>query len=196
VPPHQCPDCGRFLKADLVDGLSDGPAACPRCGTELTAAMFAATGVSARPSDAPPPEESAVHEALTDDDAATSDDVEAIELAPSEGDVPQPLAAAAATVSGATSVRPPDLAPDSVRRRDELDVLAGWDADADVVDVAAWGQDRRPFPTDTVVVLGAGVAGAVGGTLLDRRRGRGAALGGLAGLVAAGVVRRIWRLDT
>lgn len=40
MPPVQCPECGRFLKQSLVDGLADADAPCPRCGTTLTAARF------------------------------------------------------------------------------------------------------------------------------------------------------------
>ena len=38
--PEQCPECGRFLKNDLVASLSETDAPCPKCGTALTAAMF------------------------------------------------------------------------------------------------------------------------------------------------------------
>lgn len=38
--PAQCPSCGRFLSNDLVAGLSDDEAPCPKCGTMLTASMF------------------------------------------------------------------------------------------------------------------------------------------------------------
>lgn len=91
------------------------------------------------------------------------------------------------------SVRPPDLAPDEVRTAD--DVLAGWDVDADAADLARWQVDRPPFPTDTVVVVGAKVLGAVIGAAVDRRRGRGFVLGAAAGFTVAMVARRLWRLD-
>jgi hypothetical protein len=95
---------------------------------------------------------------------------------------------------GQGSVRPPDLAPESVRDRD-ADVLAGWDRGADAEEIASWRRDRRPFPTDTVVVLGAAASGVLLGLLADRgHRTRGALLGGLGGLVGAGVGRRVWRL--
>ncbi|MFA9432105.1 hypothetical protein [Egicoccus sp. AB-alg2] len=101
--------------------------------------------------------------------------------------------AAAAEPSTAASVRPPDLAPESVRGQDR-DVLAGWDADAGVAELTRWQTDRRPFPTDTVIVAGAGLAGALVGAT-RARRGRGAARGLVAGVVAAAVARRIWRLQ-
>lgn len=33
MPPPQCPDCGRFLSHDFVEGLAEAPSDCPRCGT-------------------------------------------------------------------------------------------------------------------------------------------------------------------
>lgn len=38
--PAQCPECGRFLKNDLVTGLADFPAPCPKCGSQLEPEMF------------------------------------------------------------------------------------------------------------------------------------------------------------
>lgn len=38
--PQQCPECGRFLKNDLVASLAQGDAPCPKCGQPLTAEMF------------------------------------------------------------------------------------------------------------------------------------------------------------
>ena len=107
---------------------------------------------------------------------------------PAEEDV-----AYAVTTDAANSFRPPDLAPDEVRTAD--DVLAGWDTDAEAADLARWQLDRAPFPTDTVVVVGAKVLGAVIGAAVDRRRGRGAVLGAAAGFTVAVVARRLWRLD-
>ena len=40
MPPQQCPECGRFLKNALVEGLAQRPAPCPGCDVELTSAMF------------------------------------------------------------------------------------------------------------------------------------------------------------
>lgn len=92
----------------------------------------------------------------------------------------------AARRDDAPSVRPVDLAPADVRE----DPLDGWD-----VDGPPPVRDEAPFPTDTVVVAGAGLAGLLGGLLLGgERRGRGAVLGLIAGVAAASVVRRIWRL--
>ncbi len=146
MPPQQCPQCGRFLKNELVTGLDVGPAPCPRCGERLTAEMFA-------PDDA--------------------------------GDR---LAS-----GGVDSVRPPDLEPETVR---DTDVLAGWDQpqrSAEVVELARWRKDRAPFPLDAAVLAGAGVVGAVAGGWRDPLTGRGAALGGLAGVALAAAGRRIWQ---
>jgi hypothetical protein len=98
---------------------------------------------------------------------------------------------AAADQTVATSVRPPDLIPDLVRD----DVLAGWDVGVGPAEMARWGDDRRPFPTDTVVVAGAAMAGCVLGVVLDDRHGRGAALGTVVGGVAGAAARRVWRLE-
>ena len=71
------------------------------------------------------------------------------------------------------------------------DVLAGWDPDGPppVLD------GRAPFPTDTVIAVGAMLAGAALGAA---RGGRHplvrAKVGGLLGLGAAIVARRMWRL--
>ena len=71
------------------------------------------------------------------------------------------------------------------------DVLAGWDpaGPPPVLD------GRAPFPTDTVVAVGAIVAGMVAGLAL---RGRHplvrAQVGGVLGLAGAIVARRMWRL--
>ncbi len=104
----------------------------------------------------------------------------------------EPAAAAPAVPSPATaaaaSIRPPDLRPDTVR--DRQDPLAGWDVGVPPPVV----EDRRPFPTDTVLVAAGAVVGGVAGTLATDRRARGGVLGALAGLVAAGVVRRVWLL--
>lgn len=96
----------------------------------------------------------------------------------------------------ASSVRPPDLRPEAVRD-DTTDVLSGWDAGASAADLAAWRADRRPFPTDTVVVAASSAGGAVLGSALDGcHRVRGGFAGATAGLVAAGLARRIWQLRT
>jgi hypothetical protein len=91
----------------------------------------------------------------------------------------------------APSVRPPDLEPDTVRD----DVLAGWDVGVGAGGPADWADDHRPFPLDTVVVAGAAVVGLTLGAVVDRRRGRGAAVGAVAGAIGAAVARRIWRLQ-
>ncbi|MFU8841276.1 MAG: hypothetical protein ACNA8R_11230 [Nitriliruptoraceae bacterium] len=108
-----------------------------------------------------------------------------------------PTAAAAAAVpstDAAGSIRPPDLDPQAVQTRDE-DVLAGWDVGADAEEVASWRRDQRPFPTDTVIVVGASVgAGLLGALLADEHPVRWTAVGALGGALGAGAARRIWEL--
>ena len=94
----------------------------------------------------------------------------------------------------APSVRPPDLPPEQVRD-DASDVLDGWDRGAGAAEIASWAQDRRPFPTDTVVVASGALGGALLGAVLTPRRGRGAVVGALLGLLVAAGLRRIWQLQ-
>jgi hypothetical protein len=103
---------------------------------------------------------------------------------------PRPATVPVPAATAATSVRPPDLEPDAVR--DHPDPLAGWDAD--VPAGTAVVRDQAPFPTDTVVVLGAGIVGLLFGAFASGRRGRGATYGALGGILGAAIVRRIWRL--
>ncbi|MTV25924.1 hypothetical protein FTX61_10965 [Nitriliruptoraceae bacterium ZYF776] len=197
MPPQQCPECGRFLKNALVEGLASAPAPCPKCGIELTAGMFDEDGGSVVPS---PTGESAAPEEATAAPAVDPDGPPPLPAAALAAEDPAAAPAAGATQAAPpppavadladASVRPPDLSPDEVR--DTPDPLAGWDAGAPVVGGPV--ADRRPFPTDTVVVGGAGVVGLLVGLLLGRRRGRDAAAGALAGVLVAGVARRIWRL--
>jgi hypothetical protein len=179
VPPPQCPECGRFLKRAVVDALTDDPTACPRCGTGLVAAMFAD---------------------LTDD--ATAAETAGAEASGERSVRPPDLGRADAattrvlevTGGGPGSVRPPDLPPVTVRD-EPRDVLEGWDVGADPAELERWRHDRPPFPTDTAIVAGAGVAGALLGAVVADRRARGALLGGLAGVVGAAVFRQVWRLE-
>lgn len=143
MPPQQCPDCGRFLKNDLVASLTDTPTPCPGCDTGLVAAMFADSG--------------------------------------------------AARGDASSSVRPPDLAPESVRD-DPAQALAGWDA-GEVADLERWRDDRPPFPVDAAVIGGAALVGALVGAVSSRRAVRGATLGGLAAGLGAAAARQIWRLE-
>jgi hypothetical protein len=65
VPPR-CPECGRFLSKDFIQGLLDEPAPCPRCEETLTADHFHGSdplvhaqeplAESVRPPDLPPTE--------------------------------------------------------------------------------------------------------------------------------------------
>ena len=71
------------------------------------------------------------------------------------------------------------------------DVLAGWDpaGPPPVLD------GRAPFPTDTVVAVGAIVAGMVAGLALGGRHPLvRAQAGGVLGLAGAIAARRMWRL--
>ena len=112
-----------------------------------------------------------------------------------EGEQPCPGCDQALTADlfGGTSVRPPDLPPDEVRD-DASDVLDGWDRGASAAEMAGWAKDQPPFPTDAVTVAASGLGGMLVGGLLLRHRLRGVLLGGLIGVVAAAVVRQVWRL--
>jgi hypothetical protein len=167
VPPEQCPECGRFLARSFVVGLADAPAPCPKCGTELSGDRF---GGGATPAD------------VTVDPADVTSDVTTgpTDVTPAT----DPTAVAAG------SVRPPDLSPEQVR--DVEDPVAGWDVGVPTELVAV--RDERPFPLDTVVVVGAAVLGLGLGAAFGRRPGRDALLCALGGAVGAGLVRRIWQL--
>jgi hypothetical protein len=73
------------------------------------------------------------------------------------------------------------------------DVLAGWDPAGPPLQL----DGSPPFPTDTVIALGAMTAGMVLGLLAGGRhpllRAKAGALLGLAGAIVA---RRMWRLET
>lgn len=169
MPPKQCPECGRFLKNAFVDALANGPVACPRCEATLDASRFAGGAPGRIP----------VPAGGSGDDEP--DPARAGEPAPRPDEV---------------SVRPPDLAPDTVRDGTD-DVLAEWDHGASAAEIASWRADRRPFPLDTVVVIGGGVAGLIAGLIGGRdHRVRDAALGAIAGVGGAAVVRRVWRLQS
>jgi hypothetical protein len=177
VAPKQCPECGRFLKNAVIQALGDRGAACPRCGSTLTAAMFedeVLTGGRTIP----------VPAGGSGDDPGDGGPLE-------EPEVPE---LHEVNEVHEVSVRPPDLEPDAVRDR-TLDVLAGWDVGVGEAEIAAWRQDRRPFPTDTVSLIGAGATGLLLGLLLvPQHRVRGASLGALAGVVGAAIVRQVWLL--
>jgi hypothetical protein len=88
------------------------------------------------------------------------------------------------------SVRPPDLRPEGVRDAPG-EVLAGWDRGTAPIGVT----DRAPFPVDAVVLAGAGLVGALLGTMFGERGCRGAVLGAAGGVFGAAVARTIWRLE-
>jgi hypothetical protein len=174
VPPQQCPTCGRFLKRALVDGLVEASAPCPKCGNELTAEMFGLDGAAA---------------ATT---PLTS--VRAAAAAPAAGPDGADAGAGAPVPAGATtaapSVRPPDLPPSDVR--DAPDPLAGWDVGAPGGPVEV--RDERPFPIDTIAVVGSAAVGAVLGATFGDRPVRDGIFGALGGAVGAAVARQLWQL--
>ena len=181
MPPKRCPECGRFLANEFVASLATASAPCPRCGTSLAPDDVVGGGTRAQRSQARTPEAAPTTSAASTPAAATS-----------QGAGVRTAAASAPSPDG--SVRPPDLDPTDVRRQDP-DVLAGWDRGATAEEVASWRADRRPFPTDTIVVVGGAVLGAVAAGLLARRhRPAWIAAGAIGGAGAAGASRRIWEL--
>lgn len=168
MPPAQCPECGRFLAKGFVQALATEPADCPKCGVRLSPAQFPDVLGQAAAPDAPA-EEPAEAAELRDDTMPDADPA---------------------------SVRPPDLDPGDVRVGDDgrRDPLEGWDRPgADVVELDRFRSGRRP-PPDGAIVAGAGVAGAVVGALVSRRRGTGATVGLVAGIAAGAAARQVWRL--
>jgi hypothetical protein len=176
VPPKRCPECGRFLSNELVASLASSSVPCPRCDTPLSAdTIVAGSGGSSRIGSRPRPVAAAPVAAA----AVTSAPVNEQE---------------AGERREAASVRPPDLDPREVQTADG-DVLSGWDVGVTADEVAAWRTDRRPFPTDTVVVaVGALLGGILGSILFGRRRALGTGVGVLGGAVAAGAGLRVWEL--
>jgi hypothetical protein len=168
VPPAQCPECGRFLARAFVQNLATEPADCPKCGLRLSSAHFPEELGQAAAPDAPAEEPAGAAELR---DPATPD--------------PDPA-----------SVRPPDLDPGQVRAGEDgqRDPLEGWDRPgADVVELDTFRAGRQP-PPDGAIVAGTGLAGALVGLLVSRRRGAGASLGLLLGILAAALARQVWRL--
>lgn len=89
---------------------------------------------------------------------------------------------------GPATVRPPDLDPDAVGAPTAApDPLADWDRTTPAP------QGHEP-PPDAAILAGTGLTGVLLGALLARRRGQGALLGGLIGLIAAAIARQVWRL--
>jgi hypothetical protein len=211
VPPERCPDCGRFLSRGFVAGLADRSAPCPRCGVELDPTMLVGGELSDEQAALSGEEAAGSGEeaARSGEEAApVAADGPAVVAAPGEAPTPDVVAAMPEALPTTDddepasvrppdqapiepSVRPPDLLPDTVRD----DVLAGWDVGVGPTEMARWRQDRRPFPTDTVVVAGAAAAGLAIGAVLDGRRVRGAVLGAVLGAVAGAATRRLWRLE-
>lgn len=202
MPSQRCPDCGRFLPRGFVASLAERTAPCPRCGVALDATRLAtdAPAPAAATEASTPTEATTPTEAFTPTEATTPAEATTPTEATTPSERTAPTAAAGtfppepSSAAADTSVRPPDLAPDLVRD----DVLAGWDVGVGPADMARWREDRRPFPTDTVVVAGAAAGGlllgAALGAVLDERPGRGAVVGTVVGALAAAAGRRIWRL--
>lgn len=184
--PTQCPECGRFLSNPLIESLLEDDAPCPKCETVLSASMFYEFVSD--------PDE--IEEPVDVDEPRLDDSP--VESAIDAGD-PAALDYAAGTAQAVPptgSVRPPDLAPAADVHHADDDVLEGWDAGGEVVDLAGWRRDGVDVPTDAIVLASGGVAGAVLGAVTSRdRRGIGAALGLLAGVAGAAISRQVWRLD-
>jgi hypothetical protein len=160
------------------------PPQCPECGRFLKRSYVAQ--LSADPTSCPRCGTGLVTSMFPEDRSVRPPD-----LGPADATA-VPAVPAAPAADG--SVRPPDLVPVTVR--DEArDVLAGWDVGADRAELGVWRADRPPFPTDAVIVAGAGVAGVLLGALVPPRRGRNAALGGASGVLVAAVSRQVWRLE-
>lgn len=159
------------------------PEQCPECGRFLKRTLVESLAEAPEPCPKCGVELTAVmfgSAATADAPAPTAADEAATDPAP-------PVA-----LSG-SSVRPPDLPPADVR--DRPDPLSGWDVGVPVGPAGTAAiDDRRPFPVDTVAVASAAVAGAALGAVLGRRPLRDATLAALAGVVGAGVARRIWQL--
>jgi hypothetical protein len=176
VPPQQCPECGRFLKAAFVTSLTAEPTPCPSCEAGLVAGMFAVNEEGGSVA-GPAPAASGLEPAIAPPDMK-------------ETGAEHPTTELPSFAGEEASVRPPDLRPDAVRDA-AGDVLEGWDRGAGPVMVV----DRAPIPTDAIVLAGAGLAGAVLGALFGERGCRGAVLGAAGGVLGAAVARRIWRLE-
>ena len=158
------------------------PAQCPQCGRFLARSFI--LGLATEAADCPKcgmrlssahfPDElgqAATSEALAEEPARAA---ELREDAP-----PDP---------GPATVRPPDLDPDAVGAPASPDPLADWDRRGSTV------PDSHDPPPDAAILAGTGLTGVLLGALLARRRGRGALLGGLLGVIAAAVARQVWRL--
>ncbi|MFP5308736.1 MAG: hypothetical protein ACLGIR_04060 [Actinomycetes bacterium] len=174
MPPRKCPECARFLKNDLVDGLVDGPEPCPRCGAELTAPMFGLEA-AARAEDVVAP---------------AAPEPEAAPPAPPTRPVRRrtaPGLAVAPSSSADDSVRPPDLDPDAVG--EPRDVLAGWDLPGSA---PAPALDAGPMVGPLTLPeagTAAGIGALVGIVLGGQRRGLWALLLALLGVAAAAATR-------
>lgn len=145
------------------------PQQCPECGRFLKKDFVAALGAEPTPC---PRCETGLTAALF-------------------GAAPAAEPAAARTAAGDdASVRPPDLQPTDVRDA-PAGVLEGWDRGTGPPAVV----DRAPLPIDAIVLAGAGLVGAVLGSMLGERGCRGAVLGAAGGVLGAAVARRVWRLE-
>lgn len=157
------------------------PAQCPECGRFLARSFI--LGLATQPEDCPKC-------GLRLSPAHFPDELG--HAAAPEGPAEEPAQAArlrddAPADPGPDTVRPPDLDADAVGAPVAApDPLADWDD--------APGVEGHDPPPDAVILAGTGATGAMIGALVARRRGRGALLGMLVGLVAAAVARQVWRL--
>jgi hypothetical protein len=91
-------------------------------------------------------------------------------------------------------MRSDDPSADVGRAQDigpSVDVLAGWDPAGPPPMLDGAG----PFPTDTVIAIGATLAGAIVGLAVGGRHPLvRAKIGGVLGLAGAIAARRMWRL--
>lgn len=161
------------------------PAQCPECGRFLARSFI--LGLATEPEDCPKcgTRLSSAHfpDELGSKSAPAAPGEEPAEAADLRDEAPPD--------PGPDTVRPPDLDPDAVRAPVAApDPLADWDRPGAA---ATLPPDREP-PPDAAILAGTGIAGAVLGALLARRRGRGALWGLLGGLAAAAVARQVWRL--
>lgn len=106
-----------------------------------------------------------------------------------EGNATTPVADRGSTgsaVAGEGSVRPPDLAPATVRDGGP-DPLAGWDRHGDAGPMVGLGPEHDPAATGAAIGVG-GVVGALIGAVAADRSVLGALVGGAIGgaLAAAG----------
>ena len=158
------------------------PQQCPECGRFLKKDFVAALGAQPTPC---PRCETGLTAAMFG-----VGPVPAAEVAEEESPMPGQASGDAEAAATDASVRPPDLQPTEVRDS-PTGVLEGWDRGTGPQPVV----DRAPLPIDAIVLAGAGLVGAVLGSMIGERGCRGAVLGAAGGVLGAAVARRVWRLE-